>query len=134
MTAPARPSGDLRVAVASLEYGGLPENGDDSAWCKSMACLLVRAPDVLLVQGRLHAHLRRTAGELGMIPVLGPASPDPVPGNHPAVPVNTGAGLQILHAGPPPYPAHQVHVSDAGNKASDHRLISVRPDLMRACQ
>jgi hypothetical protein len=45
MTAPARPSGDLRVAVASLEYGGLPENGDDSAWCKSMACLLVRAPD-----------------------------------------------------------------------------------------
>jgi len=26
--------------VANLEYGGLSDKGDDSAWCKSMACLL----------------------------------------------------------------------------------------------
>lgn len=112
MTALARPSGELRVAVANLEYGGLSEKGDDSAWRKSMACLLDWAPDVLLLQEvngrapyRLHAHLWRTANELGMTPVLGPASPDSVSGNHPAVLVSTAGGLRILDAGPPPYPA-----------------------------
>jgi endonuclease/exonuclease/phosphatase family metal-dependent hydrolase len=112
MTSPARPSGELRVSVSNLEYGGLSGTGDDSAWCKSMAWLLDWAPDVLLLQEvngrapfRLHAHLWRTANELGMTPVLGPASPDSVSGNHPAVLVNTVAGLQILDAGPPPYPA-----------------------------
>jgi hypothetical protein len=112
MTSPARPSGELRVAVANLEYGGLSETGDDSAWCKSMARLLQWAPDVLLVQEmngraayRLHHHLWRTANELGLTPVLGPPSPDSVSGNHPAVLVNTVAGLKILDAGPPPYPS-----------------------------
>lgn len=112
MTSPARPSGELRVAVANLEYGGLSEKGDDSAWCKSIARLLDWAPDVLLLQEvngrapyRLHAHLWRTANELGMTPVLGPASPDSVSGNHPAVLVGTAGGLRIVDAGPPPYPA-----------------------------
>ena len=112
MTSPARPSGKLLVAVANLEYGGLSEKGDDSAWCKSMACLLDWAPDVLLLQEvngrapyRLHAHLWRTANELGMTPVLGPPSPDSVSGNHPAVLVSTASGLRILDTGPPPYPA-----------------------------
>jgi hypothetical protein len=50
-------------------------------------------------------HLWRTANELGMTPVLGPASPDSVSGNHPAVLVSTADGLRILDAGPPPYPA-----------------------------
>ena len=54
---------------------------------------------------RLQAHLWRTANELGMTPVLGPASPDSVSGNHPALLVNTAGGLQILDAGPPPFPA-----------------------------
>jgi len=112
MTAPARLRGELRVAVANLQYGGLSGNGDDSAWCKSMACLAAWAPDVLLVQEmngrapwRLHAHLWRTANELGMTPVLGPPSPGSVSGNHPAVLVSTAAGLQILDTGPPPGPA-----------------------------
>lgn len=111
MTAPARPDGKLRVAVANLEYGGLSEQGDDGAWRNSMASLLDWSPDVLLLQEmngrapyRLQAHLWRTANELGMTPVLGPASPDSVSGNHTAVLVGTGGGLQILDAGPPPYP------------------------------
>jgi endonuclease/exonuclease/phosphatase family metal-dependent hydrolase len=100
------------VAVANLQYGGLSDHGDDSAWCKSMACLLDWEPDILLLQEmngraphRLHAHLWRTANELGMTPVLGPASPDSVSGNHPAVLVDSAAGLRILDSGPPPYPA-----------------------------
>jgi hypothetical protein len=40
MTTPAQPGRDLAVAVANLEFGGLAENGDDTAWCKTMACLL----------------------------------------------------------------------------------------------
>jgi hypothetical protein len=106
------PAGTLRVAVANLEYGGLAESGDDSGWCKTMACLLDWAPDVLLLQEmngrapyRLHAHLWRTANELDMTPVLGPASPDSVSGNHPAVLVCAAGGLRILDTGPPPYPA-----------------------------
>jgi hypothetical protein len=112
MTSPTQPSGMLRVAVANLEYGGLSQDGDDSGWCKTMACLLDWAPDVLLIQEmngrasyRLHAHLWRTANELEMTPVLGPPSPDSVSGNHPAVLVCTAAGFQIVDAGPPPYPA-----------------------------
>jgi len=46
MTSPARPSGELRVAVANLEYGGLSDKGDDSDWCKSMACLLDWVPSL----------------------------------------------------------------------------------------
>jgi endonuclease/exonuclease/phosphatase family metal-dependent hydrolase len=115
MTAPAQPRGELRLVSANLQFGGVAENGDDSAWCKSMACLLQWRPDVLLVQEmngrpsyRLHEHLWRTANELGMTPVLGPPSPGSVSGNHPAVLVNTAAGLQILDAGPPPCPAGGV--------------------------
>lgn len=100
------------MAVANLEYGGLSGKGDDSAWRASMACLLDWAPDVLLVQEmngrapyRLQAHLWRTANELGMTPVLGPASPGSVSGNHPAVLIRTAGGLQILDTGPPPCPA-----------------------------
>lgn len=109
MTSPARPTGTLSVAAANLQYGGLSESGDGSAWAKSMACLRRWAPDVLLVQEmngraawRLHAHLWRTARELGMTPVLGPPMPDSVSGNHTAVFVRTTAGLMILDAGPPP--------------------------------
>jgi endonuclease/exonuclease/phosphatase family metal-dependent hydrolase len=113
MSVPAhQPLGELRVAVTNLEYGGLSEHGDDTAWCRSMACLLDWAPDVLLLQEgngrapyRLQAHLWRTANELGLTPVLGPPSPDSVSGNHPAVLINTASGLRILDAGPPPYPA-----------------------------
>ncbi len=112
MTSPAQPRGELRVAVANLEFGGLSETGDDSAWCRSMACLLQWVPDIVLVQEmngraayRLQAHLWRTANELGLTPVLGPPSPDSVSGNHPAVLVRAAAGMQILDAGPPPYPA-----------------------------
>jgi hypothetical protein len=42
--------------------------------------------------------------ELGMTPVLGPPSPDSVSGNHPAILINTTAGLRVLDAGPPPSP------------------------------
>lgn len=112
MTSPTQPYRELRVAAANLEFGGLAETGDDSAWCRSMACLLQWVPDILLLQEvngrqpyRLQAHLWRTANELGMTPVLGPPSPDSVSGNHPAVLVRATAGLRILDAGPPPYPA-----------------------------
>lgn len=111
MTSPARPSGNL-PAAADPEYGGLSENGDYGAWCKPMAWLRDWAPDVLLAREmngrapyRLHAHLWRTANKLAMTAVLGPASPGPVPGNHPAVLVSTAGGLQILDAGAPPCPA-----------------------------
>jgi endonuclease/exonuclease/phosphatase family metal-dependent hydrolase len=113
MTASAHPAGNLRVAVANLEFGGISTTGDDSAWAKSMACLRRWMPQVVLLQEvngrlgihRLQAHLWRTANELGMTPVLGPPSPDSVSGNHPAVLVRTGIGLQILDAGPPAWPA-----------------------------
>jgi len=112
MTSPARPSGGLRVAVANLEYGGLAEDGGDSAWARSMACLRRWTPQVVLLQEvngraawRLQEHLWRTANELGMTPVLGPPGPDSVSGNHPAVLVRTATGLEIIDAGPPAWPA-----------------------------
>jgi hypothetical protein len=39
MTTRPRSTGELRVAVANLRYGGLSDKGDDSAWRTSMACL-----------------------------------------------------------------------------------------------
>jgi endonuclease/exonuclease/phosphatase family metal-dependent hydrolase len=113
MTASDRPAATLRVAVANLEFGGLSEAGDDSAWAKSMACLRRWMPQAVLLQElngrqgvhRLQAHLWRTANELGMIPVLGPPSPDSVSGNHPAVLVRTGIGMKVLDAGPLAWPA-----------------------------
>lgn len=108
MTSPACPSGELRIAVANLEYGGLSEDGGDSGWARSMACLRRWVPQVVLLQEvngraawRLQAHLWRTANELGMTPVPGPPGPGSASGNHPAVLVRTAAGLQILDAGPP---------------------------------
>jgi len=112
MTTPAHLRAELRIAVANLEFGGLAETGDDSAWCKSMARLLEWEPAVVLLQEvngratyRLQRHVWRTANELGLTPVLGPPSPDSVSGNHPAVLVSTAAGLRILDTGPPACPA-----------------------------
>lgn len=108
MTLPACPGGELPVAVANLEYGGLSEDGGDGARGRPVACLAGRAPQVVLLQEvngraawRLQAHLWRTANKLGMTPVPGPPSPDSVSGSHPEVLVRTAAGLQVLDAGPP---------------------------------
>ena len=71
-------------------------------------------PDVVLLQemaapsgviAGLHAHLWRTANELGMTPLLGPPGPLSVTGNHPAILVRTSGGLTILDAGPPLWPS-----------------------------
>lgn len=109
MTVQAQTDNFLSVSSCNLEYGGLSESLGDSRWHRSMACLVRWKPGVLLMQehngrgpARLNAHAWRTANELGMTPLIGPASPDSVSGNHPAVLVDTRAGLRILDAGPPP--------------------------------
>jgi len=65
-------SGQFRIASVNLHYGG----GDDSRWQASLAALRAWDPDIVLLQGMaapagiiagLHAHLRRTANELGVI-------------------------------------------------------------------
>jgi len=103
-------SGQFRVASANLHYAGVSRGGDDSRWQASMAALRTWEPDIVLVQemvapagliAGLHAHLWRTANELGMTPLLGPPGPLSVTGNHPAVLVRTSRGLVILDAGPP---------------------------------
>jgi hypothetical protein len=97
----------LRIASVNLQYGGLSEDGDDARWCKSVGALTDQDPHVVLVQEmtarpvRLQEHLWRTANELGMIPVLGPPSPDSFSGNHTAILVAARAGLVILDTGPP---------------------------------
>jgi hypothetical protein len=77
-----------------------------------MTALRAWDPDIVLLQemaapagiiAGLHAHLWRTANELGMTPLLGPPGPLSVTGNHPAVLVKTSRGLTILDAGPPPW-------------------------------
>jgi endonuclease/exonuclease/phosphatase family metal-dependent hydrolase len=101
--------GEFRVASCNLNFAGV-RNGDDSRWQASITTLRNWDPDVVLLQemaapgGAIagpHAHLWRTANELGMTPLLGPPGPLSVTGNHPAILVKTSAGLTILDAGPP---------------------------------
>jgi len=101
--------GEFRVVSCNLNFAGV-RNGDDSRWQASITTLRRWNPDVVLLQemaapsgaiAGLHAHLWRTANELGMTPLLGPPGPLSVTGNHPAILVKTGGGLTILDAGPP---------------------------------
>ena len=103
-------SGQFRIASADLHYAGVSRSGDDSRWQASMTALRAWDPDIVLLQemaapagqiAGLHAHLWRTANELGMTPLLGPPGPLSVTGNHPAILVRTSRGLMILDAGPP---------------------------------
>jgi len=97
----------------NLNFAGV-RNGDDSRWQASITTLRNWDPDVVLLQemaapsgaiAGLHAHLWRTANELGMTPLLGPPGPLSVTGNHPAILVATHRGLTILDAGPPLWPS-----------------------------
>jgi endonuclease/exonuclease/phosphatase family metal-dependent hydrolase len=103
-------SGQFRIASVNLHYAGVSRGGDDSRWQASMTALRAWDPDIVLLQemaapagviAGLHAHLWRTANELGMTPLLGPPGPLSVTGNHPAILVKTSRGLTILDAGPP---------------------------------
>jgi endonuclease/exonuclease/phosphatase family metal-dependent hydrolase len=100
------------VASCNLNYAGIAPGGDDSRWQASMTVLRGWAPDIVLLQematpagtiAGLQKHLWRTGNELGMTPLLGPAGPLSVTGNHPAILVATSRGLRILDAGPPPF-------------------------------
>jgi hypothetical protein len=100
----------FRVACCNLHFAGVSRTGDDSAWQASITVLRSWDPDVVLLQemaapsgviAGLHAHLWRTANELGMTPLLGPPGPLSVTGNHPAILVATSRGLTIVDAGPP---------------------------------
>jgi endonuclease/exonuclease/phosphatase family metal-dependent hydrolase len=106
-TIPTPRDGQLRLASCNMNFAGV-RNGDDSRWQASITTLRDWDPDVVLLQemaapggatAGLHAHLWRTANELGMTPLLGPPGPLSVTGNHPAILV--GGELTILDAGPP---------------------------------
>jgi endonuclease/exonuclease/phosphatase family metal-dependent hydrolase len=102
----------LRVASVNFDNGGIdPGTDDDARWHKTIDALSTWAPHVVLCQeirGRSRAkvkeHLRATANALEMTPLLGPPTPQSVTGNHPAILVSTGSGLQILDEGPVDYP------------------------------
>jgi endonuclease/exonuclease/phosphatase family metal-dependent hydrolase len=108
MTASAGGRDDqFRLAVMNLEHGGV-RGASDAPWRASMTVARDWEPDVVLLQemcspagkaAGLRAHLWRTANELGMIPVLGPPTPQTVTANHPAILVSRD--LDILDDGPP---------------------------------
>lgn len=102
----------LRVASANLEFGGYDGPGDDSRWRRTITALADWDAHVVLIQemtapvaAGTWAHLWRTANELGMIPVLGPPLAHAVTRTHPAILIRIRAGLRIVDAGPPPFPA-----------------------------
>jgi endonuclease/exonuclease/phosphatase family metal-dependent hydrolase len=99
--------GELRIASLNMRYGGL-DGGDDSRWRKQMDHLAAWDPDVVLLQemaaptaAGLLDHLWRTANELGMMPVLGPATPYTTGRTYPAIMVRRAAGWLITSSGPP---------------------------------
>ncbi len=102
----------LRVASANLHFGGIdPDTGDKTGWRKSVAALRDMQPDIILCQEvadraikQLKQHLWATANELGMIPLIGPPTPQSVSGNHPAILVDPDVGLEIHDEGPTAWP------------------------------
>jgi endonuclease/exonuclease/phosphatase family metal-dependent hydrolase len=94
-------TGDLRIASANLEFGGMRNGG----WERSRARLREWDPHVILLQevcmwpaSRTGARLREMAAELGgMTPVLGQPMPRSASANHPAILVR--AGITVLEEG-----------------------------------
>jgi hypothetical protein len=64
------------------------------------ACAAGQQVPLDLIEAWQRVRLWTTANALGMIPLLGPPSPGPATGSHPAVLVAASAGLVILDAGP----------------------------------
>ena len=79
---------------------GRPASTALRAWNPDIVLLREPTAPAGIIAG-LHAHLWRTANELGMTPLLGPPGPLSVTGNHPTVLVRTSGGLTIVDAGPP---------------------------------
>jgi endonuclease/exonuclease/phosphatase family metal-dependent hydrolase len=102
----------LRIASVNWHFGGIdPRTGDKAGWRKTVDALLTWYPDIILCQEisdraarELQKHLWETANVLGMIPVIGPPTPQSVTGNHPAILVRADAGLEIFDEGPTGWP------------------------------
>jgi endonuclease/exonuclease/phosphatase family metal-dependent hydrolase len=103
----------LRIASVNLQEGGLDTNtGSDTRWQHTIDVLKGWESHIVLVQEMrspspqhtLRRHLHRTANALGMMPLLGPVSPEPGSGNYPAILIAADSGLTILDDGPWPVP------------------------------
>jgi hypothetical protein len=102
--------GELRVASANLEFGGLDrETGDQSRWQRTIDALAAWAPHIVLVQEMMgiqpyavFRHAWATANALGMIPLLGPPGIHSASGCRTAILVRLDDGIQITDQGPPP--------------------------------
>jgi hypothetical protein len=101
---------ELRVVVANMMFGGVDrEDLNQDRWQKIVEQIAEWHPHVLLCQEmtavvpfRFRKHLWKTANALDLIPVAGPATPQSVTGNHPAVFVSSA--FTILDDGPPRSP------------------------------
>jgi hypothetical protein len=101
---------ELRVVVANMQFGGISrEDLSLDRWDKIIERISTWNPHVLLCQEmtallpfRFRKHLWRTANALDLMPVAGPATPQSVSGNHPAVFVSPV--FTILDDGPPRSP------------------------------
>jgi hypothetical protein len=101
---------ELRVVVANMMFGGVDrENLNQDRWEKIIGQIAEWRPHVLLCQEmtavvpfRFRKHLWKTANALQLIPVAGPATPQSVTGNHPAV--FASSAFTILDDGPPKSP------------------------------
>jgi hypothetical protein len=101
---------ELRVAVTNMEFGGVDrENLSLGRWGMIIDRLNDWHPQILLCQEmtallpfRFRKHLWRTANALELLPVAGPATPQSVSGNHPAVFVSSA--FTIVDDGPPESP------------------------------
>jgi hypothetical protein len=110
----------FRLAVMNLEHGGV-RGGSDTPWRASMTVARDWNPDVVLVQemcsptGRaagLRAHLWRTASELGMIPVLGP----PTPQTSSSPPTSTSCANASRNGAWPRSPGRAADCGDLGGE------------------
>jgi endonuclease/exonuclease/phosphatase family metal-dependent hydrolase len=112
MTSDMSTGTELRIASVNWHFGGIdPRTGDNAHWRKTVDALQEWYPDIILCQEisdraakELKKHLWQTANALGMTPVIGPPTPQSVTGNHPAIMIAAGAGLEIIDEGPTAWP------------------------------
>lgn len=104
--------GELRIAVANWEYGGIDRDTLSlERWGQTIEVLCGWDPHVVLCQEiialfpwELNKHAWKTANALGMIPLVGHPGAQTVTGNRPAILVSLQAGLTVVDHGPPPTP------------------------------
>jgi hypothetical protein len=101
---------ELRIALVNFGPSGIEEGSAgrwESAmrWDTTISVLRAWHPHIALCQeisvgvpGGLRTQLWPTVNTLGMVPLLGPPSPDSALGNHPAVLVSVGEGLTVEDA------------------------------------